>query len=109
MLAWILLAIIVVASVVPPGLRPGTPLPHAIEHAAIFFVTGVFFGFGYADRLSLLLCGAIVVCAGIEALQLLVPGRHARLIDFVVDATAMSAGLLISLFSEPPARQPPVT
>ncbi len=39
--------------------------------------------------------GTIVLIGVLEILQLWVPGRHARLEDFVVDALAASAGLLL--------------
>ena len=38
--------------------------------------------------------GAVAFCAAIEVAQLMVPGRHARVSDFVVDATAACIGIL---------------
>jgi hypothetical protein len=35
--AWFILIAIVFLTVVPPTLRPTTPLPHKIEHFAAFF------------------------------------------------------------------------
>jgi VanZ family protein len=91
--AWLLLLAIVVLSLVPPSLRP-TTAPHQIEHAAIFLATGISFGFAYLGREWLLSVGAIIFCAVIEIAQLYVPGRHARLSDFVVDATAAVLGVV---------------
>jgi VanZ family protein len=38
----------------------------------------------------------VVLVGALELLQLLVPGRHARLEDFVVDALAALAGFAIA-------------
>jgi VanZ family protein len=91
--AWSLAAAITVLSVVPPGLRPETGAPHHLEHFIIFAVTGLAFGLSY--RKNSLVAPLLVVFSGsVEVAQLLVPGRHARLSDFVVDAVAACFGLL---------------
>ena len=91
--AWLALAAIVVLSLVPPGARPTTFLPHKIEHAGIFFVDGIAFGIAYRGYEWLSSIGAVIFCAGIEIAQLMVPGRHARLGDFFVDAFAVCIGI----------------
>ena len=93
--AWLLLLAIVVLSVVPPSSRPTTSAPHQIEHAAIFLATGISFGMAYLGREWLLSIGAIIFCAAIELVQLYVPGRHARLSDFMVDATTAVLGIFM--------------
>lgn len=96
-LAWSLGVAIVVLSVVPPTLRPETGLPHSLEHFGIFFTTGAAFGLAY-HRSYLLLLPVLVIFAGcIEILQLIVPGRHARLSDFIVDALAVFVGAVMAL------------
>jgi VanZ family protein len=93
---WSLAAAIVVLSVVPATLRPETSLPHIFEHFAIFWATGLAFALGYS--LTPLLATSLVVFAGaVEVLQLFIPGRHARLSDFVVDALASVIGLITVL------------
>src|ERR1700685_1844661 len=95
--AWILALAIVVLSIVPPGLRPETNMPHHLEHFAIFFATGVAFISGYGQR-ALGVAIALVAFAGlIEIAQLYVPGRHARLSDFIVDAAALCVGMALAL------------
>ena len=92
-IAWSLATAIVVLSVVPPGLRPETAAPHHLEHFIIYSATGFAFGLGY-DRKHSLLAPLLVVFSGlVEIVQLFVPGRHARLGDFVIDAAAISLGL----------------
>jgi VanZ family protein len=93
--AWLLLSAIVVLTLVPPSLRPTTFVPHKIEHAGIFLAVGISFGMGYVGRERLLSIGAIVFCAVIELAQLYVPGRHARLSDFIVDAIAGLIGVFV--------------
>jgi hypothetical protein len=57
--AWLLLSVIVVLTLVPPSLRPTTFVPHKIEHAAIFLAAGSSFGVAYLGREWLLNIGAI--------------------------------------------------
>ena len=90
---WFVLAAIVVLSLVPPSARPTTFVPHKIEHAGIFFADGIAFGITYLGHKWLLSIGAVIFCAGIELAQLMIPGRHARLSDFFVDAIAVCIGI----------------
>lgn len=91
---------IVILSVVPPNLRPETGTPHAFEHGAIFFLTGTAFALGYDRRHDVLAVLLVVFAGAVELAQLFVPGRHARLSDFIIDALAITGGLLtVSLVS----------
>jgi len=94
--AWTLAAVIVILSIVPPGLRPETPLPHNFEHAGIFLLTGLAFGLAYDYPKGWLASYVVAFAAAVELLQLFVPGRHARLSDFVVDAAAICLGLIVA-------------
>ena len=90
---WLLSVVIVVLSVIPAEERPITPVPHDLEHLAIFLVTGLAFGVGYTSR-HLLQAFWVVTFAGIiELIQLMIPGRHSRLSDFVVDALGGVVGV----------------
>jgi VanZ family protein len=91
---WILAIAIVVLSVVPRELRPETGVPHRLEHFIIYFVTGFAFGLGYVRRHFFVASLLVLFCGLVELAQLMVPGRHARLSDFVIDALGTSAGLL---------------
>jgi len=94
--AWFLAAVVTVLSLVPPWLRPETGAPHDVEHFAIYFATGLAFGFGYCRR-PLVVTIALAAFAGmIEIAQIFVPGRHARLNDFIVDALALCAGAVLA-------------
>ena len=83
-------------TVVPTPLRVVTGLPHNIEHALIFSAAGIAVRLGYELRLSVVCAAAVVFCVGLELVQLAVPGRHARVSDFVVDAAAACMGLGIA-------------
>ena len=92
--AWFLATAIIVFSLVPPDLRPVTDASHAVEHFVIFAATGFAFGLSYGSRYLIPI--GLVFAGAIELAQLLVPGRHARLSDFVVDASAACIGFLAS-------------
>lgn len=90
--AWSLAAAIVVLSLVPPSLRPETGVPHKLEHFLIFAATGAAFGLGYDLGLVLLATQLVSFAGAVEIAQLFVPGRHARLSDFIVDGVAICVG-----------------
>jgi VanZ family protein len=96
--AWSLAAAIVVLSLVPPALRPETSAPHSLEHLIIYAATGFAFGLGYTRNRGLLAILLVIFSSFIEIAQLFVPGRHARLSDFIIDAIAVCIGLVISMF-----------
>jgi VanZ family protein len=95
-IAWFLAVIITVLSLVPPQLRPETGAPHDIEHFAIFFATGVAFGFGYYRRSFVIAIGLVIFAGTIEIAQIFVPGRHATFSDFIVDALSLTAGVVVA-------------
>ena len=103
--AWALAAAIVILSLVPPTLRPETRAPHSLEHFTIFAATGFAFGLGYKRRHHLLAILLVIFSSAIEIAQLFVPGRHARLGDFIIDALAACIGaVMASLLSSAPVR-----
>lgn len=95
-LMWVLSFIILALSVIPPSLRPITAVPHKLEHAAIFVMWGMAFGLCYRINLAYQIIGAALFAAAIEIAQYWVPGRHARISDFVVDGLAACAGILFA-------------
>ena len=94
--AWLLALTIVVLSVSPASVRPVTGAGQGLEHLLIFMAMGMAFGFGYPRRFQLLIPALIVFTIAIEVAQIWVPGRHARLSDFLVDATASCLGVGLS-------------
>jgi VanZ family protein len=76
-------------------------MPHPLEHIAMFSTTGFAFGLGYQRRHGLLAALLVLFCAAVETAQLFIPGRHARLSDFIVDALAITGGLMtVSLVTQ---------
>jgi len=92
---WFLAAVIAVLSLVPPWLRPETGAPHNLEHLAIFAATGFAFGLAYNRSPALVMVALVTFAGAIEVAQLFVPGRHARLSDFIVDALSLCIGAAV--------------
>jgi VanZ family protein len=93
--AWLLAAAITFATLGPPRFRPHSHLGHDGEHAFAFVLFGLAFGLAYKQHRLLTAAIAVVMIGVIELLQLLAPGRHARLEDFAVDALAACVGLAV--------------
>ena len=95
-IAWLLTAAVTFATLGPPQYRPHSALGQDAEHALAFALVGLAFGLAYPRR-RLLTAGIAVILIGVlELLQLWMPGRHARLEDFVVDALAAGAGIAVA-------------
>ncbi|MBV8568876.1 MAG: VanZ family protein [Methylobacteriaceae bacterium] len=92
-IAWSLAIGISVLTLVPPGLRPVTGLPHLVEHLAAFVAAGVALALAYRRHVAFLFACAVVWTGALELAQLLVPGRHSRLSDFLVDAAGACAAI----------------
>ena len=95
-LGWLCVLAILVLSLVAPSLRPVTFLPHSLEHAAIFAITGMALGLGYPGRVVHHMIMLVIFAAAIELAQFYAPGRHPRLIDFAVDAFAACTGVALA-------------
>jgi VanZ family protein len=95
-IAWLLTAAVTFATLGPARLRPHSDLGQDGEHALAFVLVGLAFGLAYPRR-RLLTAGIAVILIGVlEMLQLWMPGRHARWEDFVVDALAACAGIVVA-------------
>jgi VanZ family protein len=90
--AWSLATAVVVLSVIPPNLRPETSAPHNPEHFLIYASAGLAFALGYDRKFGLLAILLLIFAASTEIAQLFVPGRRARLSDFIIDVLAVCAG-----------------
>jgi VanZ family protein len=97
--AWLWAAAVTFVSLSPPRYRPDSHLGHGFEHALAFVLVGLAFGFAYPKHRRLATTASVIAIGIIEMLQLLIPGRHARLEDFLVNALATCAGLaIVALF-----------
>ena len=95
-LAWLLAAAVTFATLGSPRFRPYSDLGQNGEHALAFVLVGLAFGLAYPRHRLLTAVIAVVMIGILEILQLWMPGRHARLEDFVVDALAACAGLAMA-------------
>jgi VanZ family protein len=93
--AWLLAAAVTYATLGPPSHRPHSELGQNGEHALAFALVGLAFGLAYSQRRLLTSAISVVMIGVLEILQLWVPGRHARVEDFAVDAVAACAGLAL--------------
>jgi VanZ family protein len=90
--AWLLGLAIIVLSVVPAWLLPNTGIRVNFEHFGVFAAAGFVFGLAYAQRYGLIVICLVIFGGATETIQLFVPGRHARLSDFVADALGVLYG-----------------
>jgi VanZ family protein len=91
--AWLLAAAVTFATLGPPRFRPHSNLGQDGEHALAFVLVGLAFGLAYTRNRVLTAAIAVVMIGVLEILQLWMPGRHARVEDFIVDALAACVGL----------------
>jgi VanZ family protein len=91
--AWLLAAAVTFVTLGPPQYRPHAHLGQAGEHALAFVLVGLAFGLAYPRQRRLTALIAVMMTGTIEIMQFGAPGRHARLMDFVVDALAACIGL----------------
>jgi len=96
MIAWILAAAVAFATLGPATYRPHSDLSQNGEHALAFVLVGLAFGLAYGRNRWVTAAISVVVIGLLEILQLWIPGRHARLEDFVVDALAACVGLALA-------------
>ena len=95
-IAWLLTAAVTFATLGPAWLRPHSEFGQDGEHALAFVLVGLAFGLAYPKRRLITAAIAVVLIGVLELLQLWMPGRHARLEDFVVDTIA-SSWMLVSM------------
>ena len=93
--AWLLAAAVTFATLGPPQYRPHSNLGQDGEHALAFVLIGLAFGLAYPRNRLFTVAVSVVMIGVLELLQLWMPGRHARLEDYVVDALAACAGFVI--------------
>jgi VanZ family protein len=92
--AWLLATAVAFATLGPPRYRPHSHLGQDGEHALAFVLIGLAFGLAYREQRLLAATVAVVLTGALELAQLWVPGRHARLEDFVVDALTACVGFV---------------
>jgi hypothetical protein len=94
-LAWLLLAGLIVVTIGPIGWRPVSPLPTQLERALALAIIGFVFALAYPRRLLLVAILVLGATALLEALQLVEPSRHGRIVDLTVKLIGGGFGLAI--------------
>ena len=95
--AWLALAFIVFATLSPIDDRPVVAGPQ-FEHFAAFALMGFAFALGLRNRMLLVVAIVIGSAFTLEALQLLTPDRHGRVLDALVKAAGGMTGIGIGYF-----------
>ncbi|MDQ2082023.1 hypothetical protein RA307_17685 [Xanthobacteraceae bacterium Astr-EGSB] len=94
MAAWTWVVGLVMLTAVPAAERPDTGLPHDLEHFVAFLGAGGLLALTHKWSAMRLAAGGIAFALLIELMQIPLSSRHARVLDFVVDAAAVVAGVL---------------
>jgi VanZ family protein len=94
--AWLLAGAVAFFTLGPPSSRPHVMFGQDADHSLAFLLVGLAFAFAYSQHRRLALIVSVVLIGVLELLQLVSPGRHARLEDFVVDALAAIAGFALA-------------
>ena len=89
---WLALTFIVYATLSPIQDRPVIAGPQ-LEHFVAFALVGLAFGLAYPNRLLLIVAIVVGSAFGLEALQLLTPDRHGRVLDAVMKAAGGVCGI----------------
>ena len=89
---WLALAFIVFETLSPIEARLVLTGPH-FEHFAAFALLGLAFGLAYPSRLLLVVAIVVGSAVALEALQLLTPDRHGRILDALVKAAGGLCGI----------------
>ena len=96
LVAWLLAAAVTFVTLGPEGVRPHPVLGQLGDHALAFLLVGIFFGLAYSQRRWTVSAVAVALIGVLEIMQLWVPGRHARLEDFLVGALSACVGFALS-------------
>ena len=94
--AWLLAAAVTFATLGPARYRPHSGLGQDGEHTLAFVLVGLAFAFAYPQHRRLAAMISVPSIGALELLQFVVPGRHARLEDFIVDALAAVVGFALA-------------
>jgi VanZ family protein len=96
-ISWLLLAAAAFLTLAPRTFRPYTGVEHHLEHFLAFALLGLLFGLGYPRRPVVLALIGVMAAAALEIGQRWVPGRHALLSDFVINAAGVCAGVVAAV------------
>jgi hypothetical protein len=91
--AWLVLLALVLATIVPIGLRPHSGLSPQVERFVAFAIAGALLALAYPRRPLLALALVAALAVGLELAQFATATRHPGLPDFFAKALGGAAGL----------------
>lgn len=94
LLAWTLVAALIVATLVPIDFRPVVSHSANLERAVAYALLGFLMALAYPRHRLLALAVGVAIAAGLELGQVLTASRHGRVPDFVVKSVAAGLGVL---------------
>ena len=97
--SWFAVILLAVASLVPGRYRPDAGLDEGVgglEHALAYAVASAMLAFTYSSQWRRVVIGLGLYGGMLEVLQVLVPGRHPQVRDFVGSCLGVIAGGLIA-------------
>lgn len=94
-LAWLLLAALLLITISPIGLRPHIPGFVSVERFSALFIIGLLFCLAYPKHWATVLIMLIIAAGLFELMQRLTPDRHGELTDFIVKAGGAIAGVAL--------------
>ncbi|HEV7719013.1 MAG TPA: VanZ family protein [Arsenicitalea sp.] len=103
--AWLLLIGIAVATLGPIGIRPVTGEPPQLERLVAYMLMGAAFALAYPRQFWVISIGIVVVAGALEALQLVDPGRHGQVPDFLAKAAGGLIGVVCATLLSRMVRQ----
>lgn len=93
-IAWGLLAALVFVTLGPIALRPESGLPVQLERALALAIIGFAFALAYPRHIILVAVIVLGATVLLEAMQLVAPSRHGRLVDLSVKLVSGVAGII---------------
>lgn len=95
-IAWLLLAIVAMATLLPIEGRPVTGAPAGLERFAAFALIGAAFQLGYPRRYVGLVLFVVGLAGAMEMAQNVIPDRHGNLHDYAVKASGAILGAIVA-------------
>jgi VanZ family protein len=92
--AWALLIAIAIATLGPIGIRPITGEPPQLERLLAYVLMGAAFALAYPRQFLVISIGIVAVAGALEVLQLVDPGRHGQVPDFLAKAAGGLIGII---------------
>lgn len=95
-LAWLMLALLLIVTISPIGFRPHIPGHVTAERFLMLLVIGLLFCLAYPRRWLAVLVMLITAAGLFELMQRLTPDRHGEISDFIVKSCGAITGVFLA-------------